>query len=104
MSGTASRIAGMSDFDFLYGSWNVVNRRLTKLFVGSDDWQTFPATATCAPIFGGGGNTEEIIFPTLGTRGFTLRLFGVESSEWSIYWSNSQTGLLFPPVMGTFSD
>jgi hypothetical protein len=94
----------VNDFDFFIGSWNVVNRRLTTLFAGSGDWQTFPGTTTCQPIFGGGGNTEEIIFPTLGTRGFTLRLFDVERGQWSLYWANSRTGVLFPPVVGTFAD
>jgi hypothetical protein len=94
----------VNDFDFFIGSWNVVNHRLTTLFAGSDDWRTFPGTTTCQPIFNGGGNTEEIIFPTLGTRGFTLRLFDVERAEWSIYWANSRAGVLFPPVVGAFTD
>src|SRR5262249_15494191 len=83
---------------------NVTNRRLTKLFTGSDDWETFPGTTTCQQIFNGGGNTEEILFPTLGSRGFTLRLFDLEREEWSIYWSSSRTGLPDPPVGGTFRD
>jgi len=94
----------MNDFDFLTGSWNIVNRRLTTLFTGCRDWQVFPGTTTCRPIFTGGGNTDEIIFPTLGTRGFTLRLFDIEREEWSIYWASSRTGRLFPPVAGTFTD
>jgi hypothetical protein len=97
-------IVAMNDFDFFIGSWNVVNHRLMTLFAGSDAWQTFPGTTTCEPIFNGGGNTEEIVFPTLGTRGFTLRLFDIERAEWSIYWANSRTGVLYPPVMGTFTD
>lgn len=93
----------MNDFDFLTGSWTVVNHRLTTLFAGRDDWRTFTGTSTCRPIFNGGGNTEEILFPTLGTRGFSLRLFDVERAEWSIYWANDRTGVLFPPVVGTFA-
>ena len=94
----------MNDFDFFFGSWNVTNRRLRTLFVGGDDWVTFPGTSTCQPIFNGGGNTDEIVFPTLGTRGFTLRLFDVERKEWSLYWASSRTGLFYPPVVGTFAD
>ena len=97
-------IAGMNDFDFLVGSWTVVNRRLRTLLAGSDDWDTFPGTSICQPIFNGAGNTDEIIFPTLGSRGFSLRLFDVERKEWSIYWASSRTGLLTPPVVGTFAD
>ena len=96
-------IIGMNDFDFFIGSWNVVNRRLTTLFAGSDDWVTFPGTSTCQTVFNGGGNYDEIVFPTLGSSGCTLRLFDVERKEWSLYWSSSKTGLLYPPVVGTFS-
>jgi len=96
-------IVGMNGFDFFIGSWNVVNRRLTNL-LGGDEWETFPATTTCQSIFNGGGNTRRSSSRRLGSRGFTLRLFDVERKEWSIYWSNSQTGLLFPPVVGTFTD
>ncbi|MFI7600869.1 hypothetical protein [Actinoplanes sp. NPDC049681] len=94
----------MNDFDFLTGSWNISNHRLGTLFAGSNEWDTFPGTSTCRPIFCGGGNTEEITFPTLGSQGFTLRLFDIEREEWSIYWASSRTGLLYPPVVGRFAD
>lgn len=32
-----------------------------------------------------------------------FRLFDVERREWSLYWANSRTGRLFPPVVGTFA-
>ncbi|MEV0605859.1 hypothetical protein AB0I61_05715 [Polymorphospora rubra] len=94
----------MNDFDFLIGSWTIVNRRLRTLFADSDDWDVFPSTSTCQHILAGGGNLEEIIFPVAGTQGMTLRLFDTERKEWSLYWSNTQTGVLFPPVVGTFTD
>ncbi len=93
----------MNDFDFFIGSWNVVNRRLKSFLTGSQDWEEFPGTSTCQQIFGGGGSFDEIIFPTLGRRGMTLRLFDVERKEWSLYWASSRTGRLFPPVVGTFA-
>jgi hypothetical protein len=96
-------MAGVNDFDFFIGSWTVVNRRLRTLFTRSDDWETFPGTSACQPIFSGGGNIDEIIFPTLGSRGFTLRLFDLERREWSLYWASSRSGLLTPPVVGTFA-
>lgn len=94
----------MNDFDFFIGSWNVVNRRLSSMLGGGGDWEVFPGTSTCQPIFNGAGNTDEITFPTLGTRGFTLRLFDAERKEWSLYWASSRTGRLDPPVVGTFTD
>ncbi|GIF02618.1 hypothetical protein [Actinoplanes siamensis] len=94
----------MNDFDFLIGSWTVTNRRLSSLFTGSDQWETFPGVSTCRPALDGGGTIEEIAFPTLGSCGLTLRLFDRERKEWSIYWASSRTGLLYPPVAGTFTD
>ena len=93
----------MNDFDFLIGSWNVVNRALKgAAFVGGDDWDVYPASATGHRLFEGGANLDEIVFPTKGTRGLTLRLFNTETKLWSLYWSSSQTGLLYPPVEGSF--
>jgi hypothetical protein len=103
MSGIPATILGMNDFDFLIGSWNVVNRQLTTLFANSDEWDVYPGTATCQTIFDGGGTVDEIIFPTKGSRGFTLRLFDTATKQWSIYWANDRTGVLFPPVIGTFT-
>ncbi|MFJ7212478.1 hypothetical protein [Amycolatopsis sp. NPDC098790] len=93
----------MNDFDFFIGSWTVTNRRLAKPLTGSDDWDVFPGTSTCWSLFEGGGNVDEIVFPTLGSRGCTFRLFDVEREEWSLYWANSRTGVLQPPVAGTFA-
>jgi hypothetical protein len=95
---------GAHDFDFLIGSWEVANRRLTTLLSGSDDWDEFPATAVCRSLFGGAANVDEIVFPTKGFSGATLRLFDPARDEWSLYWANSRTGTLFPPVVGRFDD
>ncbi|GAA0468275.1 hypothetical protein Ade02nite_79140 [Paractinoplanes deccanensis] len=89
----------MNDFDFLMGSWHVVNRRRR-----GDGWDEFPGYATCRPALDGLGNVDEIEFPTLKSRGLTLRLFDVESRQWSIYWASGTTGRLYPPVHGTFRD
>jgi hypothetical protein len=92
-----------TDFDFLHGTWDVVNRRLGKLLVGSDDWDEFPATASSHGVFGGAGNFDEIVFPTKGFSGMTLRLFAPGTGQWSLYWANSRDGVLQPPVAGSFT-
>ncbi|MEN8649945.1 hypothetical protein ABCR94_04635 [Streptomyces sp. 21So2-11] len=93
----------MNDFDFLHGSWDVANRRLTELLVGGDSWEEFPGHAVVRPLFGGSGNIDEITFPTLGHQGVTLRLFDQVRRDWSIHWADSRTGRLDPPVVGTFA-
>ncbi|CRK62042.1 FIG00817011: hypothetical protein [Alloactinosynnema sp. L-07] len=94
----------INDFDFLVGSWTVVNRRLTKPLTGGDEWDEFPATCTARTFFDGAGSFDEIHFPTKGFSGSALRSFDHEAGEWFIYWVNSRTGHLQPPVSGVFTD
>ncbi|MFE6751162.1 hypothetical protein ACFVGM_35315 [Kitasatospora purpeofusca] len=94
----------MNDFDFFHGSWDVANRRLTSpLDPASGEWAEFPGCTVVRSLFGGAGNIEELTFPTLGRSGATLRLFDREREQWSIYWSDSRTGRLDPPVVGGFA-
>ncbi|MEV8425384.1 hypothetical protein [Streptomyces niveus] len=95
----------MNDFDFLHGSWDVANRRLTTPLASppGGTWEEFPGHAVIRPLFGGAGNIDEITFPTLGRQGVTLRLLDRETRRWSIHWSDSRTGRLDPPVTGAFT-
>ncbi|NNC25154.1 hypothetical protein HKX41_13530, partial [Salinisphaera sp. USBA-960] len=51
---------------------------------------------------GGVVNLDEGVFPTKGWQGMTLRVFNLEEQRWYLYWINSSTGQLFPPVAGGF--
>ena len=96
---------GRHDFDFYYGDWLIRNERLRERLVGSEDWETFDATQTCAPILGGLGNIDD--FHTDWSGGFigmTLRLFDPKTKKWSIYWASNRGGVLEPPVVGAFED
>jgi hypothetical protein len=95
----------MTDFDFLFGRWNVHNARLAERLVGSSTWIEFDAVSECRPILGGIGNVDEMVTSwNGGYRGMSLRLFDLERKTWSIYWSSSLTGVLDPPVTGSFAD
>jgi hypothetical protein len=65
----------MNDFDFLIGSWDIANRRLTKALAGSTEWYEFPATSEAVRLLGGLGNMDEMSMPILGFSGVTVRLF-----------------------------
>lgn len=93
----------MGDFDFLVGSWNVLNRRLAKRLVGSTHWIEFTAPAHNWSLFDGMANVDEIAFPD-GTKGMTVRLFNPATQEWAIHWASSVTGTFDPPVVGRFTD
>ena len=90
------------DFDWMAGAWTVMNHRLKTRWVGSHDWDEFPAKDCATLYIDGVANVDEIAFPTKGWAGVTLRTFNVQTRQWSIYWVNSRTGVLFPPVVGGF--
>ncbi|OPG02474.1 hypothetical protein B1R27_32240 [Streptomyces sp. GKU 895] len=92
------------DFDFLHGDWRVLNRRRTDFLDPDSDWEEFPATNRCWPLFDGAANLDEIDMPHLSAKGATLRLFDRESGRWSLNWASSRTGTLFPPVVGQFTE
>ncbi|MGN6104044.1 MAG: hypothetical protein ACTHU0_02975, partial [Kofleriaceae bacterium] len=91
------------DFDFLAGHWEVVNRRLATRFANAEDWHEFPSVQRCELWMGGVVNVDEAEFPTLGFSGMSLRVFDVAQRRWAIYWINSKSGVLFPPVHGGFT-
>ncbi|MFC4465423.1 hypothetical protein ACFPH6_12915 [Streptomyces xiangluensis] len=90
------------DFDFFHGEWQVLNRRRTDFLDPDSDWEEFPATNRCWSLFDGAANIDEMDVPSQGWKGLTLRLFDQETREWSLNWSASRTGRLFPPVIGYF--
>jgi hypothetical protein len=95
----------MHKFDFLFGRWNVRNRRLRNPLTGSDDWYEFDSTASETPLLDGMGNLEQWDAPEAPTgpiHAVALRLFNAETAEWSIYWSTRGSGIFNPPVSGSF--
>ena len=92
------------DFDFLFGRWNVVNRRLRKRLAGGEEWEEFTATSIARPLLDGLGNEDE--FRTDhdgGMIGMSFRFFDAATRQWSIYWADSRRcGVLDPPVFGSF--
>ena len=100
---TLTATGDVHDFDFIAGAWTVSNRRLQARGVGSDAWDEFPATACGAVHLGGVVNVDELVFPSKGWAGVTVRSFDRAKRQWSIYWINSRTGTMYPPVHGGFT-
>ena len=90
------------DFDFLVGRWNVHNRRLTTRLRGASDWKEFPATHCLEQRLGGIANVDQMDFPSEGFSGMTVRAFDRARRCWAIHWISSESGVLFPPVLGGF--
>ena len=74
---------GARDFDFLIGHWQVSNRRLSKHFQGSQEWETFQATQQARLLPGGIGNYDD--FLPVGWRpgfvGMSLRVFNPQTQR-----------------------
>jgi hypothetical protein len=96
------------DFDFIYGRWTVLNRKLVDVTDRTcADWVEFEATSEAYPILDGIGHIDRMYVPepVSGTpfEGFTLRLFEPASRTWKIWWSSTRVpGVLDPPVQGRF--
>lgn len=93
-----------SDFDFLSGHFDVVHRQLRKPLTGSDEWDGYAGTSTARTHFDGAISIDEMQFPTKGSYGLSLRVYDPSRQEWAIYWVDSRTMKLQPPVRGKWTD
>lgn len=99
----------VSDFDFVFGAWNVHNRRLRDHNDPAEtEWIEFDARGEAFPVLAGTGNVDRMWVEDspIGTfEGFTLRLHNPADDTWSIWWSDTgEPGVLDEPVVGRFTD
>ncbi|QJR15335.1 hypothetical protein [Usitatibacter palustris] len=87
--------AGARDFDFLVGSWQVLNRH-------PNDREEMMGRATVRPILAGLGTIDEIHFPARGIADATLRLYNPDTGRWTIFSLNRRTGMLETAATGAF--
>lgn len=102
MDARPETIGSAADFDFLIGDWSIRNQRLKHRFVGSDEWDEFPATSRVRKLLQDTANIDEMDIPEKGFAGLTLRLFNPRDGSWSLHWADSRSNCLFPPVIGHF--
>lgn len=101
-----SPASSKNDFDFYVGKWNIHNRKLKTRLNHCTEWIEFEARQEMSKILNGTGNIDffhagsaEDIF-----EGMTLRLFNHQTKLWSIYWADSNAGVLDVPVTGSFEN
>jgi hypothetical protein len=105
----ASPAATPDDFNFLFGSWRIHNRRLDDPLGNSESWSEFEASSEAYPILSKLGNVQTYDAPEFpgrpGFQGYALRLLDPEAELWRIWWaSTAGRGQLDSPVMGGFRD
>lgn len=93
-----------ADFDFLIGLWDIQNKKLKTRLDQCTDWIEFGAKADMNKILNGLGNTDRFLtsFNQVDFEGMSLRIFNPKTMLWSIYWADSNVGILDPPVIGSF--
>jgi hypothetical protein len=102
-----SETSSSDDFDFLVGTWNVKNRKLTSRLSNSDEWTEFDAVLDMRKTLNGIGNFETFSAVIDGKTfaGEAVRLFDPATRLWSIYWADSNTGVLDKnPVIGSYEN
>jgi hypothetical protein len=107
---TASPTSSPSDFDFLVGKWKMHNRHLNKRLENCKDWTEFDSSDENTKILDGNADMDTYSttqFPGQAGKlfeGLTLRLFNPKTRLWSLYWIASNTGVIDPPVVGSFDN
>jgi hypothetical protein len=100
---------GRRDFDFLFGSWHVANRKLADVWdPGCMEWTEFTSAAVVRPLLANLATMDcysTTEFPGSGPmEGITLRLFNPQTRLWRIWWASTrQPGDLDTPVEGRFA-
>ena len=101
-------VAGLADFDFLVGRWQVHHRRLKERLANSHDWIEFDGTSVMQKLMGGYGNVDDNVMnlPAGAYRAASVRSFEPRSGTWSIWFLDARTplGPIDPPVRGRFRD
>jgi hypothetical protein len=98
---------GHTDFDRLFGRWNVRHRRLQKRLEGDTRWDEFAGTSETRPMLGGFGNVEDnlIEFPDGTYRAAAVRTFDPATGLWAIWWIDGRNpSVIDVPVRGSFKD
>jgi hypothetical protein len=95
---------GRHDFDFLFGRFRVHNRRLVTRLQGSTEWHEFEATTEARGLPTGLGNEDVFRSEHMpGFVGMSFRFYDPEAKTWAIHWVDNQSGVLQPPVIGSFA-
>ena len=98
---------GVTDFNFLLGSWKIHNKRRKDYYNTASGWEEFPASHTGASYLGGGVIIDHFqgTFPDGEIRkGMTIRAFDEQTQQWSLVWLDNRNPPDFRPLVGRFED
>jgi len=92
------------DFDFFIGKWTNKNRKLKSRLSGCTEWIEFYANHEDYAVLNGLGNMDHFktVLNDKPFEGLTVRLFNPATKLWSLYWADSNVGVLDVPQLGSF--
>lgn len=99
-----SKTSSQNDFDYLVGNWKLKDKKLKSRLTNSTEWIEFESTVEMKKLLNGIGNMDIYRTTVDGKpfEGIALRLFNPKTKLWSIYWADSNVGVMDPPVVGSF--
>jgi hypothetical protein len=97
---------GQHDFDFNIGVWHTHARRIVDPFSPASSSYELDGTVTVRKVWDGKAQLEEIEAdgPKGHWEGLTLFLYDPKSKEWSQNYVDSKSGVLDPPLIGSFKN
>jgi hypothetical protein len=103
---TLERRDGRRDFDFEIGTWKTHLSRLVHPLTGSTSWVEYQGTSVVSKVWNGRANLVELEAdgPAGHLQALSLRLYNPQSRQWSLNFSNSNSGTMSPPSIGEFRD
>jgi hypothetical protein len=101
-----SSTSSKNDFDFYVGKWKLHNKKLKSRLDNCTEWIEFESTQEMYKVLNGLGNIDNYLATFDGElfEGMSVRLFNPTTKLWSIYWADSNEGILQPPVVGSFDN
>lgn len=99
-----SKNSSSHDFDFLSGSWTVANKRLKTRLNNSTEWFQFESSVNNRILLNGTASFDRHFTADTGTpyETLSLRVYNPATRLWSSYWVDGKTGVMDPPVIGSF--
>jgi hypothetical protein len=97
---------GQHDFDFEIGTWKTRLKRLLRPLTGSTTWVEYEGTTVVRQVLDGRANLVElkVAGPAGRLEGLSLRLYNPDSHQWSLNFSNINSGTLAVPAIGEFKN